>query len=220
MDARSSSPTSARRGRAVSADRPDLTFRVEAAAYHGRPVFFAITGPWTRSRPLRAASRRRASTPLIEWLAEPHHAGPDACRRRARAAQRQAPAGRPRGRVPRRLHPVHHEPDGLGARIDACRPTSASRSTGFFRPSAPACFDAAILWLTYLGLEPYVRRTSPDSLIGWTRLIAGRLERSARRQGRAHRRVRRPADDAALSALLPAAAALRAGRSRSPSCRT
>ncbi len=31
-----------------------------------------------------------------------------------------------------------------------------------------------MLWLTYLGLEPYVRRTSPDSLIGWTRLIAGR----------------------------------------------
>jgi hypothetical protein len=34
-------------------------------------------------------------------------------------------------------------------------------------------FDAALLWLTYLGLEPYVRRHSPDSLIGWTRLISG-----------------------------------------------
>ncbi len=30
------------------------------------------------------------------------------------------------------------------------------------------------MWLTYLGLEPYVRRFSPDSLIGWTRLISGR----------------------------------------------
>ena len=29
-------------------------------------------------------------------------------------------------------------------------------------------------WLTYLGLEPYIRRFSPDSLIGWTRLLAGR----------------------------------------------
>ena len=30
------------------------------------------------------------------------------------------------------------------------------------------------MWLTYLGLEPYIRRFSPDSLIGWTRLISGR----------------------------------------------
>ena len=31
-----------------------------------------------------------------------------------------------------------------------------------------------MLWLTYLGLEPYIRRFSPDSLIGWTRLLDGR----------------------------------------------
>ena len=30
-------------------ERPDLTFHVDAAAYHGRVVFFGITGPWTRS---------------------------------------------------------------------------------------------------------------------------------------------------------------------------
>jgi hypothetical protein len=34
-------------------------------------------------------------------------------------------------------------------------------------------FQAGLLWLTYLGLEPYVRRFSPDSLVGWTRLVAG-----------------------------------------------
>src|SRR6185436_3727909 len=28
-------------------------------------------------------------------------------------------------------------------------------------------------WLAYLGLEPYIRRFSPDSLIGWQRLVAG-----------------------------------------------
>jgi hypothetical protein len=36
-----------------------------------------------------------------------------------------------------------------------------------------ALFNAGVVWLAYLGLEPYVRRFSPDSLIGWTRLIAG-----------------------------------------------
>jgi hypothetical protein len=43
----------------------------------------------------------------------------------------------------------------------------------FFSAVAGALFDAAVLWLVYLGLEPYVRRHSPDSLIGWTRLISG-----------------------------------------------
>jgi hypothetical protein len=32
-----------------------------------------------------------------------------------------------------------------------------------------AGFEAAILWLVYIALEPYVRRNWPDSLISWTR---------------------------------------------------
>jgi hypothetical protein len=35
-----------------------------------------------------------------------------------------------------------------------------------------------VLWVTYLGLEPYVRRRAPDSLIGWTRLIGGQWQDS------------------------------------------
>ncbi len=29
-------------------ERPDVPIRVEASAYHGRPVSFMIVGPWTR----------------------------------------------------------------------------------------------------------------------------------------------------------------------------
>jgi hypothetical protein len=43
----------------------------------------------------------------------------------------------------------------------------------FFEALAAAMLNGGILWLTYLGLEPYVRRFSADSLIGWTRLMAG-----------------------------------------------
>jgi len=42
-----------------------------------------------------------------------------------------------------------------------------------FNAIAQALFGAAVLWLAYLGLEPYVRRFAPDCLIGWTRLLAG-----------------------------------------------
>ena len=37
-----------------------------------------------------------------------------------------------------------------------------------------ALFIAAFTWLSYVALEPYVRRHWPHALIGWTRLLAGR----------------------------------------------
>jgi hypothetical protein len=43
----------------------------------------------------------------------------------------------------------------------------------FFSAVGQGLFSAAVLWLTYLGLEPYVRRFSPDSLVGWQRLVGG-----------------------------------------------
>jgi serine/threonine-protein kinase len=43
----------------------------------------------------------------------------------------------------------------------------------FFATFGEALFGAGVLWVTYLGLEPYIRRYSPDSLIAWTRLIGG-----------------------------------------------
>jgi hypothetical protein len=49
----------------------------------------------------------------------------------------------------------------------------ANEIQALFTAVGEALFGAAILWLTYLGLEPYIRRSAPDSLIGWTRLLAG-----------------------------------------------
>jgi hypothetical protein len=36
-----------------------------------------------------------------------------------------------------------------------------------------ALTHAAIIWILYLALEPYVRRRSPQRIISWTRLVAG-----------------------------------------------
>ena len=154
------------------ADRPDLTFRVEAAAYHGRPVFFAISGPWThsaRSAPVAPSGFNAA----IEWL-----------------ASLIMPGLMLAGAVLAR----HNVKLQRGDRVGAFRAASILFITSLmawvlgsthvsdvgveinrlFQAVGSGLLDAAILWLTYLGLEPYVRRTSPDSLIGWTRLIAGR----------------------------------------------
>jgi hypothetical protein len=36
-------------------------------------------------------------------------------------------------------------------------------------------FAAAVVWVLYMALEPYLRRRLPQSLISWTRLLAGNL---------------------------------------------
>ncbi|HOB76128.1 MAG TPA: serine/threonine-protein kinase [Phycisphaerae bacterium] len=38
-----------------------------------------------------------------------------------------------------------------------------------------AAFTAVVTWILYLGLEPYVRRFWPQSIISWSRLLQGRL---------------------------------------------
>jgi serine/threonine-protein kinase len=44
----------------------------------------------------------------------------------------------------------------------------------FFIARARAQFQAGIIWVAYLALEPVVRRRWPTGIIGWTRLMAGR----------------------------------------------
>jgi len=40
---------------------------------------------------------------------------------------------------------------------------------------ASSLFLAAEVWLAYVALEPYVRRTAPDALVSWARLLRGRV---------------------------------------------
>src|SRR5205085_8045647 len=37
----------------------------------------------------------------------------------------------------------------------------------------PVLVWAAMLWIIYVALEPYVRRFWPDGILGWTRLLSG-----------------------------------------------
>jgi hypothetical protein len=39
-----------------------------------------------------------------------------------------------------------------------------------------ATFVAAVIWVSYLAVEPYMRRYWPDTLISWTRLYSGRVQ--------------------------------------------
>jgi serine/threonine-protein kinase len=150
---------------------PDHAVRVEAAGFAGKPVYFVIAGPWT-------ASSREAvvATPLFKTITSSLEAlvMPALMLAGAVLARRNVKLGRGDRKGAFRAAAFvfftilaawvfrrHVMPPG----VDIARMFDA---IGF------GLFSAAVLWVTYLGLEPYVRRYSPDSLIGWSRLLVGR----------------------------------------------
>jgi serine/threonine-protein kinase len=149
---------------------PEHRFRVEAAAHAGKPVYFAVAGPW--SRPAREGPR-----PVEAWN---------------RMLQISEALVMPGLMLASALLARRNLKLGRGDRTGAIRAATfvfvavmiawmlrphvwppGEDVNRFFATIGSALFTAGVLWLTYLGLEPFVRRNSPDSLIGWTRLVAG-----------------------------------------------
>jgi hypothetical protein len=152
---------------------PGGILRVEAAAAGGRPVFFATAGPWTVSS-RDPATRRQPSGFQRALNVISSLVMPGLMLVSALLARRNVKLGRGDRRGAFRAAAVvffliifawvlgERHITGLGAELDR-----------FFTRVGIALFNAGLLWLSYLGLEPYVRRVSPGSLIGWTRLVAG-----------------------------------------------
>jgi serine/threonine-protein kinase len=150
---------------------PDALVRVEAAAYAGKPVYFTISGPWDRSSrgPQPTVSR---FTAMIGAISE--FVMPGLMLLGAVLARRNVRLGRGDRRGAFRAASVVCLMSLTAWLLDASHiPSFDTEVNRFFTAVGQALFGASVLWLTYLGLEPYVRRKSPDSLIGWTRLIGG-----------------------------------------------
>jgi len=156
---------------APSADASGGTLRVEAAAHAGRPVFFAITGPWTHSAraPLPPSSRARLVISGIAALVIPA-----LMLAAALLARRQVKLGRGDRRGAFRAASVVFVASVVSWMLAASFVGSLAEDVPrLFSAMAVALFRAAVLWLAYLAFEPYVRRFAPDSLIGWSSAIAG-----------------------------------------------
>ncbi len=156
-------------GKWPGTERP---LRVEAAAWRGKPVYFSLTGEW--SKPDRMADRQSSTASRVNdiltitlflvlvgvsaWLAR---------RNFVRARGDRHGAFRlatwvfymDMGLWLLRGHFVA-TPDLVGVFVVA---TSTS------------LFSAALVWALYLALEPYIRRHWPQTIISWSRLLAGRV---------------------------------------------
>jgi hypothetical protein len=154
-------------------DLANVTLRVEGAAYRGRPIFFSVITPWTR--PTREAPPPTRSTAsivstlsdsigllvsLIALVLTRRHFRTG--RGDRTGAFRTAVVVFIAGSVALLLRARHYA--WLGVEWNR-----VSLMFGI------ALYTAVTLWLLYMAFEPYVRRFWPQLLIGWTRLLSGRV---------------------------------------------
>jgi len=153
--------------------RTDLPARIEAAAYRGRPVYFQLVDTWTRPDrmipfPFGSGQRAAVRVAVVFLLALTFGA--------LRLARDNLRLGRGDRRGASRiasltlvlllvswLTTAHHVADMLDELALALRGISLILA------------EASSLWILYVALEPYVRRQWPETLVSWTRVLAGRF---------------------------------------------
>jgi serine/threonine-protein kinase len=151
--------------------RPETPLRVEAAAYRGRAVAFKLVAPWTkpyRMEPYATApGMKRLLMFVFAVFVTLLLAG-------AWLARHNFRMGRGDRRGATKLALFVFSAHLVGGLVGASHvPTFLGEVGVLYAAVKPALFFAALLWLFYIALEPYVRRRSPHRLISWTRLLAG-----------------------------------------------
>jgi serine/threonine-protein kinase len=151
----------------------DQPLRVEAAAFHGRPVFFRLIGPWTKPERMPSRededSRQRTQAVLVAVV------GGTVLLGGILLALRNYVRGRGDRRGAFRLGAFVFASHML---LWVCRAHLVAGTAGFglfLVAMGNSLFGAAMVWAVYLSIEPYVRRHWPQAIISWSRLLAGRL---------------------------------------------
>jgi Protein kinase domain len=145
---------------------------IEAAALHGQPVYFGISGPWTNPRrmppPEKTRSEKAASVFAVcfvlflfcggIWLAYRNY---------SRGKGDRRGAWKLAGiifliEIVLFLSAAHLKFSG-----DSLFLVLLAVSTGLFM--------SGFMWVLYLALEPYVRSKWPQTIVSWSRLLAGKL---------------------------------------------
>ena len=154
-------------------ERPATQMRVEAASWHGRPIFFQVVWPWTRPTRMQeepvSLSARVIGAVNVGFFLILLVAALVVSRKNVRAGR-----GDHRGAVRlvtiatvgQMITWVFNDPHIADPQIERYR---------FFLSIGEALFAGGLLYVMYLALEPAVRRYWPDSLLGWTRLIQGQV---------------------------------------------
>jgi hypothetical protein len=149
---------------------PGETLRIEAAAYRGKAVYFHQIAPWTTPTRMPATVTERARVQWSSALAQVVVLGMFI------AAGLIARHNIRKGRGDRRgafqlAATISLAAAGVWLLDSTHFPDPGVEMSRFF--IGQPLWAAALLWLLYLALEPYVRRFWPTTLVSWSRLMAG-----------------------------------------------
>ncbi len=154
------------------AGQPEPEIRVEACAYNGKLLFFSIVHPWDHASRQQKAAQSTTEQVKI-WVAA--SAFLSILIGAVLLVRRNLRLGRG---------------DRKGAWRLAAWTMATSVAAWFFHASHVATFAeffifilslgnilfvSSLVWVLYIALEPFVRRRWPESLVSWSRLLAGRI---------------------------------------------
>jgi len=145
--------------------------RLEAAAFRGRLVWFEVIPAWRRAddgSPQPRAAQVLAARFVTWFLSIIVMAGA------ALLARRNVRLGRGDMRGAWRLA-ILYALLGTAADLLATSSSVPAFLAVSLRNLGLAIAQGFVVWIAYLAVEPYVRRFWPDTLIGWQRMLEGRL---------------------------------------------
>ncbi|HXB74326.1 MAG TPA: serine/threonine-protein kinase [Candidatus Acidoferrales bacterium] len=139
--------------------------RVEAAAWRGRPVFFRISGPWSvpEQRPVPAGTTNQIPSLIVVYLALF-----SACV----IAWRHARSGKSDQRGALKMGGLYFVWMAGSRMLFAHHTGTLSELNGFWSTVSTALINGGAVWVFYIALEPWVRRSWPHTIIGWNRFRA------------------------------------------------
>jgi serine/threonine-protein kinase len=152
---------------------PAVPLRIEAAAYHGRPVWFAVLPPWDgpsrmSGGPPSSATPVSQVSVLVLALAMPLGG--------FLLARRNLRLGRGDRKGALRVALFVFASYGLARMFRADHVSDPGDELWIMiKVLAYPALWAMQMWLLYVALEPYARRRLPHVLISWKRLLSGRL---------------------------------------------
>jgi hypothetical protein len=156
-------------------EQPDIRMHVEAASYHGRPVFFKVTGPWT-PRPGAIAVAPPDPPALSFAIAVMFLSLVPVVAACIVLVRRNIRTGRGDRRGSFRLALLTF---GALCLAQAARADHTSLGTAEYaliiHILSQGCYGGIAVWSFYMAIEPAVRRRWPQILVSWNRLLTGRF---------------------------------------------
>jgi predicted Ser/Thr protein kinase len=149
-------------------DHAEIPVRIEAAAFHGKPVYFSVISPW--DKPSRQTER--AAVGVVDIILA--IAFFSLLLAALIVARLNLKAGRGDTKGGFKLAVFVFSVITLARLIDAYHvPELGGELWLFFQAVSLPLFIATLTWIFYIALEPFLRRRWSELLISWSRLMAG-----------------------------------------------